>query len=228
MALRGAGLQGDATIVTGRRVGIFGGTFDPIHVGHLIVAEEARVRLALDTVVFVPARVSPHKLDDVPAPKEDRYSMVCQAVGDHPFFAVSPIEVEREGPSFTVDTVRQFREELGPDADLFFVMGTDSLESFPRWRAPRRILELCRLIVVSRPGHAVLLARLAQAVPGLVERTEVLTTLEIGISSTDLRARVRAGLPIRYQVPAAVERYIAERGLYVLEGTPEPSRSPTP
>jgi nicotinate-nucleotide adenylyltransferase len=214
--------------VAGRRVGIFGGTFDPVHVGHLIVAEEARVRLGLERVVFVPARISPHKLDDEPAPREHRYRMVCEAVADNPLFAVSAIEIEREGPSFTVDTLLHLRRELAPDADLYFIMGMDSLESFPRWRDPQRILQLCRLVVVSRPGCAVQLDEMERVVPGLTERTEVLDMLEVGISSTELRARVRAGLPIRYQVPGAVERYIAEHGLYAPQEPGEGRRESAP
>ncbi len=215
---------GGATIVAARRVGIFGGTFDPIHVGHLIVAEEARARLALERVILVPAYVSPHKLDDTPAPPQQRYRMVCSAVADNPGFSVSPVEVEREGPSYTVDTLRHFRDDLGPDVALYFIMGMDSLEAFARWREPRAILELCRLVVVSRPGHILSLAELERDVPGVTERSEVLNTLDIGISSTELRARVRAGLPIRYQVPTAVERVIVECGLYTRAGTPSPAQ----
>jgi len=207
--------------VADRRVGIFGGTFDPIHVGHLIAAEEARVRLALERVILVPARVSPHKLDeDAPAPCEQRYRMVCDAVADNPWFSVSSFEVERDRPSYTVDTLRHFRAEYGPDVALYLIMGMDALQGFSRWRDPSGILALARLVVISRPGYPLSLAEHERSVPGLTARTTVLDTVDIGISSTDLRARVRAGLPIRYRVPAVVEQTIAAYGLYQVDRTP--------
>lgn len=206
-------------------MGIFGGTFDPVHIGHLIIAEEARVRLALDTVVWVPARISPHKLCDMPAPASHRLRMVELAVVTNDGFEVSTMEIEREGPSYTVDTLQAYRDALGLEAEMFFLMGMDSLEAFPRWRAPERILELCRLVVAGRPGHEVDLAGVERQIPGFRARTDVLDAVDIGIASTDLRARLRAGLPIRYQVPAEVEAYIAREGLYVSAREPQPEGS---
>jgi nicotinate-nucleotide adenylyltransferase len=204
-----------------RRVGIFGGTFDPVHIGHLIIAEEARVRLALETVFWVPARISPHKMCDAPASAAHRLRMVEMAVASNAHFDVSTMEIEREGPSYTVDTLQAYRERLGPEVDLYFVMGMDSLEGFGRWREPERILSLCRLVVASRPGHPPNLSEVEGQVPGLRERLDILDGVDIGISSTALRARVREGLPIRYQVPEAVRAYIAREGLYARACEPE-------
>jgi nicotinate-nucleotide adenylyltransferase len=216
------GARGASGIVGQRRVGIFGGTFDPVHIGHLIIAEEARVRLALEAVLWVPARISPHKLCDAPASAAHRLRMVEMAVASNAHFRVSTMEIERDGPSYTVDTLQTYRDSLGPEVDLYFIMGTDSLEGFGRWREPERILSLCRLVVASRPGHDLDLADLERQVPGLRERLDVLDGVDIGISSTELRARVRGGLPIRYQVPEEVREYIAREGLYARACEPQP------
>jgi len=196
------------------RIGILGGTFDPIHIGHLIVAEEVRARLALQQVVFVPARVSPLKLDHAAAPPECRLRMVELAIQDNPYFGVSCIELTRTGPSYTVDTLRAIRDTCGPDVELFFIMGADSLSSLMAWRRPAEILRLARLVAVSRPTYALDLGALERGLPGIAAATDLVTTLEIGISATDIRARVAQNLPIRYLVPAPVEAYLREHHLY--------------
>lgn len=208
-------------MVAHRRIGVLGGTFDPVHIGHLIVAEEARVRLGLERVLFVPARVSPHKLDEEPCDAEHRWRMVELAIAGNPHFEASRMELDRRGPSYTVDTLVALRKTFGPGCELHFIMGVDALEGLQRWRDPERILALARIVAVTRPGHDLDVDALARALPGLPGRLEVLATLQIGISATDLRERARRGLPIRYQVPEEVEAYIREHGLYRSEPAPE-------
>ena len=194
------------------RLGILGGTFDPIHIAHLVIAEEARVMCRLDRVVFVPARVSPLKLQEGTLfTTEERFEMVRLAIADQPFFEVSRLDLDREGPSFTVETLRLLRALYPPSVGLFFVMGMDSLVNLHRWVRPDEIIRLARLVVISRPGYTPDLEALDRQVPGLAAATEMLLSLDIGISSTELRRRIQQGLPIRYQVPAAVEAYIYAR-----------------
>lgn len=204
--------------MAGTRVGVFGGTFDPVHIGHLVIAEEARAALGLERVIFVPARISPHKLGVRPASGEDRYQMVRLAVAGEPAFCVSRVDLDREGPSYTVDTLRTLQAHFGEGVQLYFIMGADSLQAFKAWHQPSEILRMTRLLVVSRPGYALDLAALDRDLPGLAAATDLLDTVSLDISATELRARVKQGRPIRYQVPEAVERYIAQRGLYTDSG----------
>lgn len=205
------------------RLGVLGGTFDPIHVGHLIVAEEARARFALDTVVFVPARVSPLKPEGTLFSASDRLRMVQLAIEDNPCFRASSIDLEREGPSYTVDTLRALKAENGPRTQLFFIMGMDSLCTLSSWHRPREIIRLTRIIALSRPGFDVDWSALEESIPGIAQATELIPTLEIGISSTDIRQRLQQGLPIKYRVPKSVEAYIrkhsdrGEPGPYMLD-----------
>jgi nicotinate-nucleotide adenylyltransferase len=201
-----------------RRIGILGGTFDPIHIGHLIIAEEARVALELERIVFVPARYSPLKSAAMAASAEDRCCMVQLAIADHPAFALSRVDLDRDGPSFTVDTLRAFKAEYGPQAKLYFILGMDSLCHLRAWRGPREIVQLARLVAIARPGYETDLAALERDIPGLSQATHVITSISLGISATAIRQRVAQGLPIRYQVPAAVESYIRDHGLYLNEG----------
>jgi len=205
----------DAATSACQRLGVLGGTFDPIHIGHLIVAEEARTRLDLSAVVFVPAQVSPLKLQGASAPAEDRLRMVELAVEDNPFFYISHIDLDREGPSFTVDTLRAIKASCDPQSELFFIMGADALSTLKSWRLPQEILCLARIVAVSRPGFELDLTALERGVPGISQATDVITTVQLGISSSDIRARLGQGQSIRYQVPRAVEAYIRERSLYL-------------
>ena len=200
------------------RLGVMGGTFDPIHIGHLVIAEEARVRLSLDEVLFMPARVSPLKLGNTCATGDDRYHMARLAIADNPSFRVSRMELDRQGPSYTVDTLKALREAHGNQVEPYFILGMDSLETLPHWRRPNDIIRLARLVVVTRPGFAVDWGALEGAIPGLRCATEVIDTVRLDISSTELRERVREGMPIRYLVPAPVEAYIREHRLYAREG----------
>jgi nicotinate-nucleotide adenylyltransferase len=196
------------------RVGVLGGTFDPIHIGHLVSAEEVRVKLGLECVVFVPAGLPPHKLDHVMSPVEHRLAMVELAIASNPHFAVSRVDVDRFGPCYTVDTIELLRDEWGADVEIYFIMGSDSLLDILTWHNPRRLIRLCRLAVVSRPGYQVDLDELDALLPGVASRVQMLNAPELAISSTDIQRRVREGLSIKYQVPEAVEAYIYQHKLY--------------
>ena len=197
-----------------RRIGILGGTFDPLHMGHLITAEIVRVSAALDEIIFIPAARPPHKENKGEAPAEDRLLMVQCAVEGNPAFSVSDIELRREGPSYTVDTIAALSEQLG-DAELFFITGADAMNDLYRWHDPVRLLHSCTFIVAARQGVELDESRLAeQFSPEQRSRIRIVPTPHLEISSTVIRARVRAGRSIRYLVPRAVELYIEERGLY--------------
>jgi nicotinate-nucleotide adenylyltransferase len=197
------------------RLGVLGGTFDPIHLGHLIVAEEARVLMGLDRVIFVPTQVSPLKLQGTYATGDERLRMVELAVADNAHFCASRVDLDRPAPSYTVDTLRALQATYGATAQFHFIMGADSLHTFHSWHRPEEIIRLARLIVVSRVGFVLDWETFERDVPGLRAATDVLETLHLGISSTDIRARVRKGWPIHYQVPAAVEAYVREHALYL-------------
>lgn len=199
------------------RLGVLGGTFDPIHIGHLAIAEEARVRLSLDEVLFVPARVSPLKQGNTHATGDDRYRMVELAIADNASFRASRIELDRRGPSYTVETLETLREAYGGRVEMYFIMGMDALETLPLWRRPDDIARLARLGIIARPGYEANWEALERTIPGLSRVTEVIDTLRLDISSTELRERVRRGMPIRYLVPAPVEAYIRARRLYLDE-----------
>lgn len=197
-----------------QKIGVIGGTFDPIHYGHLAAAEEARARVGLDKVTFVVARLPPHKLDEEVTPVQHRLAMVRLGIASNPFFEISTVDMERPGPSYTVDTISMLREQWGEDSQVFFIMGLDSLAEMPTWHQPERLIQLCRLVAVTRPGIEVDLPALERLIPGLSARLEIIDMPEVEISSSDLRRRVREGLPIKYQVPEEVERYIREHRLY--------------
>ncbi|MGB9302009.1 MAG: nicotinate-nucleotide adenylyltransferase [Anaerolineae bacterium] len=197
-----------------QRIGVIGGTFDPIHYGHLAAAEEARVRVKLEKVLFVVALLPPHKLDEEVTPVEHRLAMVRLGIASNPHFEISLVDVDRPGPSYTVDTISILQEQWGPDTELFFVMGLDSLVEVPTWHQPERLTRLCHLVAVSRPRFEVDMRRLEASVPGISSRVEIIGMPEVDISSSDLQRRVKEGLPIKYQVPEEVERYIIEHRLY--------------
>ena len=194
------------------RLGVFGGTFDPPHVGHLIVAAELRHALRLDRVLFVPAGCPPHKPQPL-SDDADRLAMVRLAIEGDPAFAVSTVDVDRGGPSYSVDLLTILRAEH-PAATLVFLMGEDSLRDFPSWRRPGTIATIAELGVASRPGVEADLAAVERAVPETAGRIVLVPTPSIGVSSRDLRRRVVSGATIAHQVPMAVERYIHNRGLY--------------
>lgn len=197
-----------------QRIGVIGGTFDPIHYGHLAAAEEARVRMNLERVLFVVAGVPPHKLDEEVTPVEHRLAIVSLAIASNPHFEISRVDVDRPGPSYTVDTISILRKQWGQETEVYFIMGLDSLVELPTWHHPQRLIQLCRLLAVKRPGFETDMAELEASVPGISSRVEIIDMPEMDISSSDLQQRVRDGLPIKYQVPGEVERYIMEHGLY--------------
>jgi nicotinate-nucleotide adenylyltransferase len=196
----------------GRRLGVMGGTFDPIHHGHLLTAEEAAVQFGLDEVVFVPTGQPWMKEErDVSSP-EHRYLMTVIATASNPRFFVSRLEVDREGPTYTVDTLRELKEQRGGDVDLFFVTGADAVLEIFQWKDPDEILELAHFIAATRPGYD--LARFEAEEPSRHRNVSVMNIPALAISSTDIRERVREGRPIRYLVPEGVENYIEKAGLY--------------
>jgi nicotinate-nucleotide adenylyltransferase len=197
------------------KLGILGGTFDPIHLGHLIIAEEAMSSLGLDRVLFVPAGDPWMKADTTITPRQHRLAMVLDAVGDNPKFKVSPSELERFGPSYTVETLKEFKEDYGLQTELYFIIGADALKDFGKWHEPERVLELCTLAVVGRPAQEALdLSALEATLPGIGKRVAMVDDVAIGVSATDIRERVAEGRSIKYLVPPAVEAYIQEHGLY--------------
>jgi nicotinate-nucleotide adenylyltransferase len=198
-----------------RRLGVLGGTFDPIHHGHLVAAQEALYRLGLDRVLFVPAGNPPHKPARPVLPAHHRLRMVELAIAGKPCFVVSRVDVDRAGPQYTADTLALLHGEWGPGASLFFVVGSDSLADMLDWHQPERIVEQCQVAVVQRPGARPDMDRLEKALPGLASRIHHVEMPLLQISSTDLRARVREGRPISYLVPPAVEAYIREQELYL-------------
>ena len=187
------------------RVGVFGGTFDPVHVGHLAIANAALESVPLDRVLFVLARRSPLKERGPVAPEEDRLRMLELAVAGEPRFAVSQIELDREGPSYTVDTL----ERLAGDDHLFLILGSDAIADFPRWKDPDRIAKLATLVVADRPGAP---ARLGDA------PIVAFDAPRLDISSRELRARAARGLSLRYLVPEPAWKHIEARHLYRGEG----------
>ena len=199
-------------------IGVLGGTFDPIHMGHLIIAEEVRTRLDLDEVLLVPAGQPWLKLNNANAisPPEHRVEMVRLAIADEPAFKLSTMEIDRPGPSYTVDTIAELRNQIGVGDKLFFILGWDNLNQLPRWRQPSRLVKLCRLVPLRRVGFTSPdLDSLEAAIPGLAKSLVILDTPQIEISSSGIRQRVARGLSIHQLVPEPVERYITEHKLYV-------------
>ena len=197
------------------RIGILGGTFDPVHLGHLLIAEESRISLQLDQVLFVPAGRPWLKAGQPLAEASHRVSMVELAIASNPHFHVRRNEVDRPGLTYTVDTLEELRSEVPDGAELYFILGLDAFESFDRWKEPDRILELCRLVVVSRPGYADeerdrLLARYREH----GDRICLLPVHSVDFSATEIRRRAAQGISFRYQVPEAVEAYILQQALY--------------
>lgn len=198
-----------------RRLGILGGTFDPIHHGHLVAAGEAYYQLGLDLVLFVPAGSPPHKPDRPISPGDQRLRMIELAIAGRTHFATSRVDLDRPGPCYTVDTLRLLRDEWGSETTLFFIEGADSLSEISTWYQPQRLIELCELAVVERPGVALDLSLLDGQLPGLSSRIHWVQMPSLEISSSDLRARVRGGRPISYLVPATVETYVVQECLYL-------------
>ena len=197
-----------------KRIGIMGGTFDPIHMGHLITAEMVRAEVELDEVLFIPSARPPHKDGTRAASIADRFAMTACAIQDNPNFSLSDMELRREGPSYTVDTIAALHDQFD-GAVLFFITGADAMNDLYRWHEPHRLLRSCQFIVATRQGVPLDELLLAEKFTA-EERShiQVLPTPHLEISSSAIRTRIRAGLSIRHLVPRAVEEYIEDRGLY--------------
>lgn len=199
------------------KIGIMGGTFDPIHTGHLIIAEAVRVEYNLDKVIFIPAGSPPHKQSVKVTPAVHRYIMTVMATYSNPHFFVSSIEKEREGLSYTIDTIRSLSSSCGDDAKLYFIVGADALKDLVDWKDIGSLLKLCYFIVAARPGGT-------DQIDKLIKQLEFdfdgslpirhLATPELEISSTDIRERIKNGRSIKYIVPESVENYICKHKLY--------------
>jgi len=205
-----------------RHIGVIGGTFDPIHFGHLVIAEEVYATLKLAQMVFVPAGQPPHKPEQVVTPAQDRLAMLQLAIASNPHFTISMVDLERPGPSYTVETLRLLREQWGEQTAIYFVIGRDSLEDLLDWYDPPGILEqLDYLVAVKRPGYTEekgYIERLEERLPGIRQRLIIMSAPQLEISATELRQRVAEGRPIKYQVPEVVEQYILQHGLYRHKG----------
>ena len=202
-------------------IGIMGGTFDPIHIGHLAAAEEVREALGLERILFVPASQPPHKPELRVAPAEHRVAMVQLAIAGNGSFELSRVEVDREGPSYTADTVELLAEAEraeGRQPDLTLILSVESFHGLPTWHEPRRILGLCRLAVVPRGGFPTPeRAWLAEQFRGVPVRVAFLDAPRLRLSGSEIRQRVAAGRSIRYLVPDAVIDYIGDHGLYITD-----------
>lgn len=202
----------------GPRYGILGGTFDPPHLGHLVVGQEVYARMGLDRIWFLPAGEPPHKTGKIISPAADRLAMVERAIATDDRFAVCTVELERPGPSYTVDTLRELRTLWGPDTWIVLILGWDMLEYLPKWHdAPGVISSTDQIAAVHRPGFTADpddLDRLEAQLPGLRKKVVLVPVPQLDISGTDIRARVAQMLPVRYLLPDAVESYITRRKLY--------------
>jgi nicotinate-nucleotide adenylyltransferase len=193
---------------TGQRVGVMGGTFDPVHHGHLVAASEVAERFGLDEVVFVPTGRPWQKSDREVSEAEDRYLMTVIATASNPRFSVSRIDIDRDGPTFTVDTLTDLHAERGDGVELFFITGADALAQILSWQRAEQAVGLAHFVGVTRPGHVL-------ADPGLPDgRVSLVEIPALAISSSDCRERVGRNQPIWYLVPDGVVQYIAKRGLY--------------
>jgi nicotinate-nucleotide adenylyltransferase len=199
-------------VVERRRLGVMGGTFDPIHYGHLVTAEEAFWQFDLGEVLFVPTGEPWMKEDREVTPAEDRYLMTVIATASSPHFSVSRVEIDRAGPSYTRDTLEALRQQEGEGTELYFVTGADAILEIFHWKDPEEVLSLANIIAATRPGYDI--ARFEAEAPTRHPNVSVMSIPALAISSTDIRGRVAEGRPIRYLVPEGVKTYIDKAGLY--------------
>lgn len=199
-----------------RRIGIMGGTFNPIHNGHLIIAEDVHEKAALDRVLFIPSGQPPHKPGSEVAEAEHRFEMVKRAVSSNPHFEASRIEIDRTGPTYTINTLLELREMYGGVTAIFFIIGADVVPELVTWREYEKVFSLCEFIAVMRPGFDE--SEFSETIRRLSEekgaRIHPVRSHLVDISSTDIRERCRKGLSIKHLVPASVEEYIIKNGLY--------------
>ena len=195
------------------RLGVMGGTFNPIHLGHLMIAEEARQAFHLKKVLFVPSYITPNK-DVCGATAEQRLAMTRLATADNPYFTVSDMEMRRQGNSYTVDTLRLLKEIYGPSHSLYFISGTDTIHDLHNWNNPEEILSLCQFIGATRPDGSEQIDSIISSFGELGKNILKLPVPTMEISSTELRRRIRLGLSVRYMMPSAVVEYIRKNGVY--------------
>ena len=198
----------------GARLGIMGGTFDPIHLGHLVAAEEALVQFNLDRVLFMPTGQPAFKADETVTPAEDRYLMTVLATASNPDFDVSRIEVDRPGLTYTVDTLHSLRALFGPGTELFFITGADAVWEIVSWKDAEQVADLATFIAATRPGYDLDAARRAHEDAETRFRIEYIEVPALAISSTQLRERIQSRRPVRYLMAESVIAYIDKRGLY--------------
>jgi nicotinate-nucleotide adenylyltransferase len=197
------------------KIGVLGGTFDPVHLGHLQIAEEAKTSLELSEIIMVPAGQPQLKPAHPITPAEQRLQMLRLAIADRPHFKVSTLEIERPGPSYTVDTIVELEGRYGREAELFFILGWDSLAQLPEWREPWRIIKMCCLVAVPRPGGTrPNLEALEAGVPGISRRVVFLEKPQVDISASAIRELAARGLSLRHLVPEPVAEYIRQHKLY--------------
>jgi nicotinate-nucleotide adenylyltransferase len=198
-----------------RRLGIMGGTFDPIHYGHLVTAEGARYSFGLERVIFIPSGRPPHKPGHIVSEPLDRYKMTCLAVASNHYFCASVLEVERPGPSYTIDTVRSVMQ-LYPDTVIYFITGADALLEIFTWKDFDVLLSICNFVAATRPGYRLfeLMEKLDGLPPDMKKNISYMEVPALAISSTDIRQRMRDGRPIKYLLPEPVEDYVKKNDLY--------------
>ncbi len=198
------------------KIGVLGGTFDPVHNGHLEIAEEVRSRLELDEVLFMPAGQPWLKPEQTISPAQDRVEMLRLALMYKRHFKLSLIEIERSGPTYTIDTILDLKKKYNAGDEMFFIIGWDSLAELPKWKEPSHLVTLCRMVAVPRPGYSPPdIKAMEKVVPGLSGRITFLDKPLVDISATGIRGRVALGLSIKGLVTPSVENYIREHGLYV-------------
>ncbi|MEB2333153.1 MAG: nicotinate-nucleotide adenylyltransferase [Anaerolineaceae bacterium] len=197
-----------------QRIGLFGGTFDPPHLGHLILASEAQSQLELDRLLWILTPEPPHKLDQTITPTEHRLAMVNLAIGDNPLFELSRVELDRPGPHYTLNTIRLIAEQ-NPGAEIILIIGGDSLRDLPTWREPREIVAACHEIgVMKRPHENAVLDELERDLPGIRAKIRYVDTPLLEIASRELRNRIAEGRSVRYYLPTSVREYIEQKRLY--------------
>ena len=197
------------------KIGILGGTFDPIHNGHLAIAEEARAYLNLTEVLFLPAGQPWMKSDRSISPAQNRVAMITLALQTRPYFKLSTIEIEHQGPSYSVDSVAQLKAQAVEATDWYFILGWDNLSKIPHWKEPAKMVEMCFLAAVPRPGYdRPNVKKLEAKIPGISKKIILMDKPRVDISATDIRNKVAQGLSINGLVPEAVAQYIKEKGLY--------------
>lgn len=200
------------------KIGVLGGTFDPVHLGHIMMAEEARKSLGLSEVLLVPAGQPMTRSKESLAPAEHRLQMLRLAAAESPHLKVSALEIDRPGPSYTVDTLDELRKQYGVEDEIYFILGWDSLAQLPIWREPARIINMCLLVAIPRPGWPrPSLKTLEKDIPGISKKVIFLEKPNVDISATDIREKVARGEPISRFVPRQVANYIKKQGLYKAE-----------